>query len=86
MNIQSLVWLIVSGVQNNYDFKWMDMLDFICNGSADLFGTGREQKIQNENIWLQRDSNPHPASPRQESRRLRPLGHKSVLQDNGVQL
>ena len=28
---------------------------------------GRERKIQNENICLQRDSNPHPASPRQES-------------------
>ena len=40
---------------------------FICNGSVDLFGTGRERKIQNENICLQRDSNPHPASPRQES-------------------
>ena len=24
------------------------MLDFICMGSAELFGTGREQKIQNE--------------------------------------
>ena len=28
---------------------------------------GRERKIQNENICLQRDSNPRPASPRQES-------------------
>ena len=28
----------------------MDMLDFICNGSVDLFGTGRVRKIQNENI------------------------------------
>ena len=43
------------------------MLDFICNGSVDLFGTGRERKIQNENICLQRDLNPQPASPRQES-------------------
>ena len=43
------------------------MLDFICNGSVDLLGTGRVRKIQNENICLQRDSNPHPASPRQES-------------------
>ena len=33
------------------------MLDFICMGSADLFGTGRERKIQNENLCLQRDSN-----------------------------
>ena len=55
------------GSKNNYDFRWIDMLDFICNGSVDLFGTGRERKIQNENICLQRDSNPHNASPRQES-------------------
>ena len=40
-----------------YDFKWMAMLDFICNGSVDLFGMEREQKIQNENICLQGDSN-----------------------------
>ena len=26
----------------------MIMLDFIYNGSADLFGTGRERKIQTE--------------------------------------
>ena len=26
------------------------MLDFIYMGSADLFGTGRERKIQNENM------------------------------------
>ena len=51
------------------------MLGFIYMGSADLFGTGRERKIQNENICLQQDSNPHHASPRQESQRLRPLGH-----------
>ena len=57
----------------------MDMLDLICNGSVDLFGTGRERKIQNENICLQRDSNPHHASPRQESQRLRPLGHEGLM-------
>ena len=57
----------------------MDMLDFICNGSIDLFGTGRERKIQKENICLQRHSNPHPASPRQESQRLRPLGHEGLM-------
>ena len=36
------------------------MLDFICMCSADLFGTGRERKVQNENIHvcLQRDSEP----------------------------
>ena len=75
MNIQGLLWLIVSGVLNNYDYRWMDMLDFIYMGSADLFGTERERKIQNENICFQQDSNPHHASPRQESQRLRPLGH-----------
>ena len=32
------------------------MLDSVCMGSAELFGTGREQKIQNENIT----SNPRP--------------------------
>ena len=47
MNIQGLIWLIVSGVLNNYNHRWMVMLDFIYMGSADLFGTGRERKIQN---------------------------------------
>ena len=72
----------------------MDMLDFIYNDSVDLFGTGRERKIQNENICLQWDSNPHHASPRHESQRHRPLGHEglmvikwfNVLQDNGIQI
>ena len=38
------------------------MLDFICIGFADLFGTGKERKIQNINasICIQRDSNPSP--------------------------
>ena len=53
----------------------MVMLDFIYIGYADLFKTGRERKIQNENICFQRDSNPHHASQPQESRRFRPLGH-----------
>ena len=35
------------------------MLDFICMGAAELFGTGREPKIQSENLCLQRDSNPY---------------------------
>ena len=56
------------------------MLDIIC--SADLFGTGRERKIQNENICLQRDSNPH--SPRQESQRLRPLSHEGLMVISGL--
>ena len=55
------------------------MLDFICNGFVDLFGTERERKIQNENKCLQRDSNPHHASPRQESQRLRPLGYEGLM-------
>ena len=42
----------------------MIMLDFIYMGSADLFGTEREQKIQNENLCFQWNSNPHHASPR----------------------
>ena len=28
------------------------MLDFMCMGGAGLFGTGRERKIQNENIIM----------------------------------
>ena len=60
------------------------MLDFICNGFVDLFGTGRERKIQNENICIQRDSNPHHASPRQESQRLRPLGHEGLMVISGL--
>ena len=62
----------------------MVMLDFICNGSVDLFGTGRERKIQNENIYLQRDLNPHHASPRQESQRLRPSGHEGLMVISGL--
>ena len=60
------------------------MLDFICNGSVDLFGTERGQKIQNENICLQRNSDPHHASPRQESQRLRPLGHGGLIMISGL--
>ena len=44
----------------------MDMLDFIYMDTADLFGTGRERKIQNENMFPA-GFEPHPASPRQES-------------------
>ena len=58
------------------------MLDFI--GSVDLFGTERERKIQNENIRLQRDWNPHHASLRQESQRLRPLGHEGLMLIGGL--
>ena len=58
--------------------------DFICNGSVDLYGIERERKIQNENICLQRDSNPHHASPRQESQRPRPLGHAGLMVISGL--
>ena len=47
---KGLVWLIVSGVWNIYDFRWMIMLDFICIGSTELFGTGWDWKNQNENM------------------------------------
>ena len=67
----------------NYDFRRMD-IDFICNGSVDLFGTGRERKIQNENICLQRDSNAHHARQRQESQRLRLLGHEGLVVSSGL--
>ena len=61
------------------------MLDIICNGSVDVFGTGGgERKNQNENICLQRDSNPHHASPRKESQRLRPLGHEGLMVISGL--
>ena len=66
-------------INRNYDFRWMDMLDFICNSSVDLFGTRREWKIQNENVYLQRDSISHHESTRQESQRLRPLVHEGLL-------
>ena len=36
-----------------------------------------------ENICLQRDSNPHHASPRQESQRLRPLGREGLMAISG---
>ena len=55
------------------------MLDFIYMGSADLFGTEGGAKIQNENICLQCDSNPHHAISRQESQRFRPLGHAGKI-------
>ena len=60
------------------------MLDFICMGSADLFGTGRERKIPNENVCLQRNSNPRHATPRQESERVRPLGHDTLMMISGL--
>ena len=60
------------------------MLDFICNGSVDLFGTGRKRKNQYKNLCLQQDSNPHHASPRHESQRVRPLGHEGLMVISGL--
>ena len=57
---------------------------FYLQGSVDLFGMGRERKIQNENICLQRDSNPLHASPRKKSQRLRPLGHEGLIVIGGL--
>ena len=68
----------------NYDCMWMDVLDFICNGTVDLFRTRRGRKIQNENICLQRDSNPHHASQLQESQRLWPLGCGGLMVMSGL--
>ena len=34
------------------------MFDFICTGFARLWISGKERKSQNENVCLQRDSNP----------------------------
>ena len=55
------------------------MLDLICMGTAELFGMASERKVQNENICLQRDSNPLHATPRQVNQRLRPLGHGALV-------
>ena len=40
---------------------WMNvMLDFICMGFTELWGTGSKPKCQNENICLHRESNQRP--------------------------
>ena len=65
--------------------KWNQAHPFPgCHCSVDLFGTGRKRKIQNENICLQWTSNPHHTSPRQESQRLRPLGHEGLMVISGL--
>ena len=61
------LWLQVNG------HAW-----FHLHGSAKLFGTGRERKIQMKNICLQRDSNPRHATPQQVNQRFRPLGHEAL--------
>ena len=62
----------------------MFMLDFIYIGSAYLFGTGRERKIQNKNICFQRDLNLYHASPWQESQRLSQLGNASKISSGAL--
>ena len=46
MNMQGIIWLIVSGVENNYEYRWMTMLDFIYMDSADQFVMGRERQFK----------------------------------------
>ena len=69
------------------------MLDFICNGSVDLFGTGRERKIQK---WKYMSPAGFEPTPRQSTTgksapwTARPPevdGDQlfNVLQDNGIQ-
>ena len=60
------------------------MLDIICMGCADLFGTGRERKIENENVCFQWDPNPRHATPRQLTQCFRPLGHSAVMKNSGL--
>ena len=51
----------------------MVILDFMCIGSVELWGTGNEQKIQNENVLSQ---GIEPSTPHLPTGRLRPLGHR----------
>ena len=62
----------------------MVMLDFICIGSTDLFGTGWDRKIQNENLCLQWDLNLCYATPRQVNQRFRGLGHDTLMMISGL--
>ena len=62
----------------------MAMHDFICMGSTQLFGKGRERKIQNENRCLQRDLKPRPVTSRQVNQRFRPLGHDALMMICGL--
>ena len=45
---------------------------------------GGGPKIQNENICLQRDSNPRHATQLQENQRFRPLGHNALMTISGL--
>ena len=57
----------------------MIMLDFICKGSTELFGTDWDWKIQNKNIYLQRELNPRLVKPRPVDQRFRPLDHDVLM-------
>ena len=70
----------------------INLLDVICMGSAKLFGTERERKNQNENVWLQRESNPRHATTGESalyttrSRRLDDDLWFNVLEDSEIQI
>ena len=51
----------------------MVMLDFICIGPAELFGSGREQKNSKGKYMSPAGFEPTPGSPRQVNQRSRPL-------------
>ena len=59
----------------------MVTLDFIYMGSADLLGTDRERKFQNE-FYIMFPAGFEP-TPQQESQRFWPLGHAGWV-SNGV--
>ena len=46
--------------------EWSCLISFTW-ASLTCLERGESEKIQNENLRFQRDSNPHHASPRQES-------------------
>ena len=56
----------------------MDMLVSFATAPLTCSERGGSEKFKMK-ICLQRDSNPHHASPRQESQRLRPLGHEGLM-------
>ena len=60
----------------------MVMLDFICKGSAELFGTGREKK--NKKKMSPAGFEPTPGTMRQVNKRFRPLGHDSLMMICGI--
>ena len=57
--------------------EWLCLISFAL---APLSCSEREwAKIQNENVWLQLDSNPGHATPRQVNQRIRPLDHGALM-------